>query len=197
VFDFNPNHDPDNGRFTSGSGGGLGSGAVKVENKSLTKVSGEFTQNEIDHVRNYQQGAAINGHLRDLNSPTDFVREIAKNNLDKNQLAAMDSAIAKSRLKEDTTLYRGVNKLLINVPGVGETFTDPAFASTTTDKRVAAGFGDVVQINAPAGTHAVDVSDMLKDRAHYSQGEHILARGTTYRVDQLEPLVLTIVKQRH
>lgn len=188
VKDFNPNHDPDNGEFTSGGG-----------DSGLTKVDGDFTQEEKDQVREYQNGSDINGHLRDLDNPKayDFQKTHARNSLNKKQLAAMDSAIAKSKLKEDTVLYRGVPKILLDVPLVkGETFKDPAYVATTAEKKIAGGFGDVIEIHAPAGTNALDVSGMLQDKSRYHQGEHILARGLTYRVDQTEPLVLTIVKSK-
>lgn len=195
----------DQGQFSE-SGGGDGGGASEGGGDaaaSPVSSSQDYTKEEREQVREYQNGAAINGYLRDANNPKApaFVQAIARQKLEtpqmKRQLAALDSAIGKGSLTESVTLYRGINLVLIDLPDVGKTFKDPAFAATSTSEKIAGGFGTIFEIHAPKGTSALDVSAMLGSETRYDQKEIMLPRDLTYRVESRsdDRVILKIVKE--
>src|SRR5262249_4265101 len=115
------------GQFASSGSEGGSSDSKTVPHS----IKGDFTDGEKSEVREYQNGAAINGYLRDINDPNAsvFGRRLAEQRLEEsqwqNQMQALDSAIAKGTLTEDVTLWRGYpTALATNIPEVGETFTD-------------------------------------------------------------------------
>jgi len=178
--DFNPHHkpggSPEGGQFTSGTG------------EAEVDVDGDYTDEEKEQIREYQNGAGINGYLRSANDPDayDFEKSIAKQQLNspqmRKQMSALDSAIARGKLKNDTTLYRGVNRKLFKYGPAGSTFTDPAYVATTTDKGISSGFGDRVEIRVKRGTRALDVTKALGTGNRYTQREYMLGRGQKFRV---------------
>lgn len=116
---------------------------------------------------------------------------------------AIDDVMARSKLTRDIQVHRGVGDLRMfgpDAPGkkslVGMEFRDAAYASATADPNVAKEFfaaeggGGVLHIRVPAGTGAVQLSDLgPKPRHHWEyprppehEAELLLQRGLTYRV---------------
>jgi len=183
------------GRFT-GSTAGPHTDAAGGFAASLTDASpDDYSQEEKDQAREYQNGSAVNGYLRDAESGS-FISSVAKQSLNspqsQRQIAALDSAIGKGLLKNDATLYRGVNFNLASFPDAGQTFRDPAFVSTSANSRIASGFGSIVEIHAPAGTHAMDMSHALGDRSRYQQQEIMLGRNTKFKVVSKTPQKIVV-----
>jgi len=186
---FNPNHEPagspEGGQFSSGEGGA--SAEIDAAGVSV-QVNSSYTDTEKQHIREYQNGASINGLLRDAESaPFAFQQAVAQQRLRDplyaRQIQALDSAIDKGRLGQDTIFYRGINLALASMPASG-VLKDPAFIAVTTDKSIAVGFGSVVEYAIPAGTHILDVSTALGDASRYAQKEFILPRGLTFAVSR-------------
>jgi hypothetical protein len=101
----------------------------------------------------------------------------------------IDAAMASSTTPDDVTAYR-VMQMGDSPPEVGSSFTDGAYASTTLDPKMAAETFDnwkdtqgtfVVDLQVPAGTHAVAM-DSDKSNPVTSESELLLDRGMTYQV---------------
>lgn len=96
----------------------------------------------------------------------------------------MHDGIEKSRLKQDTTLYRGIggagDKLFGPVGShVGEDFTEYGFVSTSVHSDSAFG-GTRLVIHAPKGTHAMDVKS-FSNFGH--ENEVLLQHGTRFKIN--------------
>lgn len=98
-------------------------------------------------------------------------------------VARIDSAMSKSALLKDTTVYRGVRadtyQQLFNMRK-GGVFADPAYMSTSTDESQAITFseGKLIRLKLPKGTKAMDIvpySDLPELQ------EILLPRGTSLR----------------
>lgn len=111
----------------------------------------------------------------------------------------LDAAIKTGELQNDSTLYRGMAMPADFNPAVGDSFTDAAYTSTTTDPSVAAEFAEfratgtsanlgttnvadglhpvLMKINAPAGTSAIH-----GDR---SVSEIVISRDSAFKVTDL------------
>jgi hypothetical protein len=106
-------------------------------------------------------------------------------------IAAIDRAIAKSRLPNDVVLHRGVGKSFLDAIGVdikspdemarlrGRVITEPGYLSTSVGKR--AGFdGDVrLMLRVPKGYEALNMLPITK---LISEREILLPRNTSYIV---------------
>lgn len=104
--------------------------------------------------------------------------------------AALDSAINKSVLTDDITVYRGASagrfedNKIIDLP-VGSTFTNPAYPFTSTSQEIGKSFasvgnGTLYTIKVPKGSPALYLnSDNLT--IWPGQDEVILPRNTTFR----------------
>jgi|SRR5277367_1299359 len=119
-------------------------------------------------------------------------------------IGILDSAIAKSWARQDTTVYRGMSAPADFELKPGMKFTDKAFGSTTESKEEATNFAyaragqlqpgqtesplvdlkitpgtpRVMKITIPRGYNMVNGDKGVQ--------EHILPRGTTYRVDSVD-----------
>lgn len=114
----------------------------------------------------------------------DEVKEVSK---------YIDSALEKSTLPKKTTVYRGVDEELMQRIAAdefrrGETFTEYGYMSTTRNESVASGYpvggeaGAILEIELPAGTHAVDMNK-------YDTGdddEILLPRNTRLKILKIE-----------
>lgn len=124
------------------------------------------------------------------------------------------SLIDRSTLSSEMTLYRGGSAAEFASLKVGDTFTDPFFVSTSTDPEVAgenarragirspdASPGWVMEVTAPAGTHALDVNETLGAESPLP-GEHevLLGADTAFHVDAVDAdshvVRVTIVPRR-
>lgn len=206
---FNPSlhpHDPHDGKFVH-TGGGLGSFAGKLADalKGADALdaapvglvtdhqAGGITISGIDDreamlaVLSYQMGMhdSVNGVLRGGNVPGNRARAEAG-------IAKIDAAMGQSPLSHDVQAFRGIRngrRLGDAWDGdmTGVEFTELAYASTTTDRRVADDFmGDrdpapaVLHILVPKGTHALKLSDF--GEGHNDEAELLLDRGLHFRV---------------
>jgi len=134
----------------------------------------------------YQGGEyePMNGFLR---SGTD---EFAKTDVDQFKKALEDAP----RTDKDAVVYRGgVGKVLTEL-GVeeGDTFTDPAFVSTSLTSSFAEGFGDdVVEIRMPKGSKGgYNVENGQED---FGEMEFILQAGTQFKIVSTEPWIMEVV----
>jgi hypothetical protein len=156
---------------------------------SMSVASSQITDDEKWHIKSYQRGAEINNHLRVLqdNDSLPFQRTVAQQRLEQPdvaaQLAALDRTTRLGAFEADTVLYRGVNSKLLNLPGNGKEFVDPAFVATSADPAIGAAFGEMLIIKVPKGATALDVNAALGDQTLYaSQKEFILPRNSRFRV---------------
>lgn len=157
------------------SHGRKGGGLKKSDDDSV------FTDEELGAFAAYKEFGPtveeVNTGLRNGDLSPELMEEV---------VLPLDSAMAKSRLTEDTELDRGLFEVEDVFPGgagrdlTGEEWTEPAFSSTTRDRNEAESFAyggqnpAVLRITARAGTPAVDM---------YGQEEEILlARGLTFKV---------------
>lgn len=120
-------------------------------------------------------------------------------------LAELDKATTSMSLPEDTVLFRASSSPHKHFPDileaakfdpskleqlVGKTFTEPIFASTSFDNRVARGFmgdPDLVKrahltIQAPKGTPGVVIGNYSARTRSPGESEVLLPRGKTFRI---------------
>lgn len=126
----------------------------------------------------------INGHLRSGDPVSDQVKEHIKN---------LDEAFKGASLKEDRTVWRGVNRevakqLFGDELRTGMTIMDKGIISTSTSQSFAANWkgtqGILLEIKAPKGIPALDVHKMSVSGKH--EAEILLPRNTQFRVESVE-----------
>ena len=127
---------------------------------------------------------AINAFLRSGRNPTAVPTDEVHQ-----KVALIDAAfMAVKPIEGPITLYRGVTEAmgikLENVARNGGTFVDRGYASTSSDRAIASDFarwtgahGQIVQIEAPAGTRILKVDDIAM---HLGCNENLLPRGTRF-----------------
>ena len=167
------------------------------------KKDESFTEEELQQIREYQNGVGVNNLLRDANNPEAFefqrsyAQESLKTPLYAKQIAALDTATSKSVLEEATTLYRGVHPGLAKFPEVGEEFTEHGFIATSLDPEIAKGFGALtVEIQLEKNDLALDVNKALGTKSRYEQKELLLPRGQRFKVVAKTPEKVTVVPVR-
>lgn len=133
----------------------------------------------VAYTENYQMGVnynfeVLNNLLRGKEVGEDVNLELANQNID-----SISSALQKSQLTEDMTLYRGCSKKTLgeyqDLPAealVGKTIVEPGFLSTTKDQSVTENFakGLVITIHAKKGAHGLALSNI----SQYMSEEEIL-----------------------
>lgn len=145
-----------------------------------------------DYVLQYKgvAYATTNKYLREGSGP--FLRP---------QIEAIDRSIAKSRLTEDVHVLRGVKNPrsifgdLIDGDLTGLEWTDDAYLSTTTDRRISDGFAErtdspdgglVITMRVPKGAAMLRLSDFAPDSETISstsaEAELLGGRGWTMRI---------------
>lgn len=127
-----------------------------------------------------------------------YVNDALRKGVDPKRVSTdlMDSAIKKSRTRENIKLYRGVKgeeKQNILNAGIGKTITKSDYTSTSASDSAARGFaGDVdpmlMAIDVPSGSHAMSMSGMYGEypRFDYEQ-EVLLQRGNKYHIKHIDP----------
>ena len=103
----------------------------------------------------------------------------------KGRITTLDEVIAKSTITENVVLFRGVGsdygELLYDL-GVGDTFVDHGFISTTTDVGVTTTFSGhqtLIRIRTPEGSNGFGVKFIS---SHSSEYEVILPRGSMFEI---------------
>jgi hypothetical protein len=107
---------------------------------------------------------------------------------------ALDSALAKSTVHQDTTVYRAISDpdALGDLNSlVGKTITDKGYASTSLSKKAAEDYGDgiICKINVPKGSHAAYISGVKDKEGQDFTGnrELLLPRDAKYKITKVTP----------
>lgn len=185
----NPNHDPHDGKFTSGGGSGGGEQsdshpAVSVVQQPVKRpaVSEEESAMALaDYKESEEEGGfqAINNALRSGSGKhSETIRRIDEGfnyfgqNSSKRQL-----------------VYRGVEKFeAVDNLKVGDILTDKAFVSTTQNKSVAEEFahsgGYLLEITIPAGANYIDMESIegFDQSKMHEESELLLERNAQFKV---------------
>lgn len=177
-----------NGQFGYGGGSAGGSSSSGAQNSQSETVAqrGKLTEQQHVDMKDYKEGGFrdLNAYLRGGQTRPGVATEYDKT------AKRMDAAIAKSSLKQDTKLYRGIDHPLIAANAeklIGRDVDVATFQSTSTDSRVAtdfAGMGKgavVFQINAKAGTPALGM-DQFEVLGNSGENEVLLGRGGKMRI---------------
>lgn len=109
------------------------------------------------------------------------------------QIHAIDRLFSQSILLKNSTLYRGAN-LDPGIFKVGSIFQDKAFISTTTERQVAAGYGNTLfEIEARAGDRAASIRDAT-GLSVYDQGDRevLFPRNSKFEVVSVTDNVVRI-----
>jgi phage-related protein (TIGR01555 family) len=133
--------------------------------------------------------SSINGHLRGKNPATALMRQNISN---------IDNVLARSRIPEDTVVYRGIKPPFskeILAAKVGSTIDDPGYVSTSlkgdTSKKFATPEGVVLKMLLPKGNSAYVMNG--RGASHYpKEHEVLLPRGSRFRVKSLVGNVMTV-----
>lgn len=157
-----------------------------------TPIRPQYTQAEVDAVDRYLGGdyRVINGGLRIGQPDHPAIRDTVRD---------LDSAIAKSRLDADAVLYRGIIVEAGTEYRVGDTFSDKAYTSTSSDKAVGDAFTKKareigkenwqpvrVEFEMPKGSqalNAVDMFDVAGRKSGYThEREFLLPRDAAFTI---------------
>ena len=139
--------------------------------KDLVQRKKEITKEELESIDEYGKGifnsklggyTTINNYLREGKLPS----ETNKKEID-NTIKNINSAIKKSSISEDKTVYRGIKKGFENKQK-GDIISDKAFLSTTTSRSIANKFTEklnrdenpaLLKINLKKGDSAYKMMD--------------------------------------
>jgi HK97 family phage portal protein len=187
--DFESFYDPDQPRNEDGEwDDGGGSGKVSKADEAAFK--------SVDTYRN--QSSHINKHFRTDGKKTS--PKVLK------QAKELDSAYDhfSEKTNQAMTLYR-CGEMPISDLGVGKSFIDKGYVSTSTQNSVAKAFLDsadfarsgntlcMFTIQVPKGNTTLDMNktykNLKKDSEHTWQKEHVLPRGTQYKVTKVSKLI--------
>lgn len=187
------------GRFASGpSASGkmdYGNAPASISSKYLADTYGTDIYNgqESNSISSYAklEYSDINSALR--KGKGKIVDSEFENKANIKNVAAIDSAMKKVSLKDNTVVYRGAANKRNQKFNIGQTFVDPGFSSTSLSSTSAEGFlgdGDnvpyVMKITVPKGTNAVMPglnTGASKSTAHES--EILLPRNTKYKINNI------------
>jgi len=140
---------------------------VTIEKPMVTHLKKALSKSEMVSVEDYirNEYIAINKYLR----TDELSAGYSKTELD-SYLSHIDSAIAKSTVKKDITVYRG----MFDYPNL----EDVGYMSTSIDKDIADGFGQyLLKINVPKDSKVLDIDDLFgKD-----EREFLLPRGSKFK----------------
>lgn len=187
--------------LVGGSGGGEGIPAASEDGSIVIDMKQPLTESERDVVVDYRMSHAdaINETLYKGSMGGEIIRE---------EIAVLDSVIAKGEFTEDGVVYRGVmfKKDKDVYAGMeGESVSSPAFMSTTTNPEVAAYHAVpgkwsnlnpedvssyVMRIQVPKGTNAVDLTTSGRNIAGALLGwerEALFGRNTRLHIESIVP----------
>jgi hypothetical protein len=195
---------------------------VADESGQITDLAESLSENEMNSLRLYLDDSSVNFTLLD-SSPdliNDYVELVNQGNqsklpssVDKGEIytvAFLDSAIAKSKLKSNQTLYRGITltdqdyDTVMDEMFEGNIWSAPTFASTSQSVGIAESFADgslydetdtplILEIDAPAGINGIDmaVADATSGygNSFSSEREVLLGRDVEFEVMSVEEKV--------
>jgi hypothetical protein len=195
------------GQFCSTEGSGTSNTQSSTKETSQTQTSSSdkdltayhpltwikrLSTKEVNALNSYTSESykSINKELRD--------GKISSKN--KKTIEAIDSALEKSRLQEDSTLYENQKlyraaynpeaEIALNSKDpIGQTFTELGYTSTTLSKDMAMYFLDkgerLFVIDAPKGTKAGLITQEIGAFGD-KEKEVLLARGNTYKITKVD-----------
>jgi hypothetical protein len=188
-----PRGQPENaGQFGSGGGGGDDTAPAAPAEQAAPADYG-FSKKEKDVIGSYiTSSEKINKYYRDGQKD-----KSGKSNKELDAaIDSMNSALKKSALGADTTLFRGISEcpaareLRKNAESmIGKSVPLGGFQSTTYDEDIALEFVSgynskvVLEITAPKGTHAIDMQPYADNFA--KQKEFLLGEGSL-KIDSVE-----------
>ena len=184
---------PAGGQFceTGGSGGSTGASVATETKPSVPTTSAKFdldaatsalkasvTPYELTTIKNYSGYAAsnLNPALR---------KDKSLNASHAKMTEALDSAIQKSELPHDVTVYRGLSSgasKMAFFATPGSVFSDKAYASTTVDKAVGKRIGEggvLLEIKLRKGAKVLPIDGLSR---YPDERELLLPRNTSYKV---------------
>lgn len=159
---------------------------------NLVELSSLWTKPEIGAVGSYTDSgySHMNGSLRDTKSWQYDAKNMSQGERTKikNRITRLDSALSKTKLKEDVILYRGIKpdhagKYLLGAFNGGKIDVDKGFMSASMSSGEARGWasgGVVLKINVRKGRNAISVLDGPKIN-YAEEREVILPRNTKLR----------------
>jgi hypothetical protein len=171
------------GASGGGGGGGGGGGAAAPTAPARTTEGGvagvELTDAEQQAVKSYASSGYVDTNKTLRGEPKPRYREVDTAKV-ASDIAGLDAAMAKGRLAQETTLYRGTSMFILDNPTVGTVFQDKGFLSTgRAEAAIKQHSRDaMLRITAPKGTHAIDVKSVTGGR----ENEILLPRGTKLKV---------------
>ena len=147
---------------------------TKSSSVSVASLSEPLSDDEIQTVDSYT-GYAHEGINEFLRGGYMDVPDVTKQ-----QIAELQAAISKSTLTADMTVYRGADGTSwFEGLEPGSTFSDKAFVSMSKDRDTALGFAFqngaqkpvLLELDLPAGTHAIDVADIATTEISNDESE--------------------------
>lgn len=157
--------------------------------------SGGASEDEAGALNSYKNEKydAINRLLSGRSRPSDDLAET------KEAIAHIDAAMARSTITDPILLYRGMNDAAGRFADdrfVGKDITYPTFVSASKSETTANLFREdtgvdhtgsfIMEINAPKGTHAIDMDRTVPYDGQYSEREVLLDRGTKLHIDSID-----------
>lgn len=192
----NINHD-NIGRFAAKAGGVNSSSLKKYAGYSGTDVKNKLNADEDGAINTYVEGSDVfNATLRDNKKLSMHFKPLVE---------SLDSAIANSTVKSDTTVYRVVGEDIYRKLKSGDVFSDSGYVSTTTSRTAADDikegrtgngvFDRIVEINIPKGFPGLDINKTVGPHPYSHEKELLLPRGLSFKVLKTgKGIILTYVQ---
>lgn len=165
---------------------------IKKAARSYDKWASELSNEEKDAVRKY---VAL-GHSRMFNDKLRTGKDATRGQASPDEYKALDSALEKSTIPEEMTLYRGTSEKMFGGRDpkdmIGETIVDNGYESTSMTGKVGGIYSDgvVCEINAPKGSKGAYVDEVgfgeKSDFGEDANNEILLPRNSKFKITGVE-----------
>lgn len=165
---------------------------IKKASRSYDKWASGLSSEEKDAVRKY---VAL-GHSRMFNDKLRTGKDATRGQASPDEYKALDSALEKSTIPEEMTLYRGTSEKMFGGRDpkdmIGETIVDNGYESTSMTGKVGGIYSDGVlcEINAPKGSKGAYVDEVgfgeKSDFGEDANNEILLPRNSQFKITGVE-----------
>lgn len=156
-------------------------------NKAHAAAQAKLSPAETEALKNYTGSMYV-----DLNARLRAGKPISKG--DKKDFEQMQKAFSAASTTENMTVFRGINGEKFANLKPGESFSDKAYSSTSTNKDTAnvfSGYGDtqsILNIEVPKGSRAISAESFSAFKSGgKSENEIILDKDANYVVTKVDP----------
>jgi len=151
----------------------------------------KLTEKQKERLDQYKRSSLYHGPLNDYLRTGTYDKAVSgwKNTKEMGSaIKEIDTALAKTQIPENITVFRGMPSEILPENAVGVEFRDDGYGSTSLDYKMAEKFARwtredgftpaIVEIRVPKGTEGIFMDELWDN----GESEILLPRGTSYRV---------------